>query len=172
MWPDGDASFKTKVYDREADAIVTADVDVVEDSPWLDAWLRLGMENHWIRLADDPPFARDQFAPVGSVEELEASLLECNWTVGTAFYLDSVCFINQSESSDEWLVIKESCAFESFSIRQMVSQGVFRRAVEGIMRSTVEQCLRLQYEGDDETDDDEGCIAVEPLPFGDPTPAT
>lgn len=169
-WPTGGETFQTHTYDREAEEVVAADVEIIEDSPWLDAWLRLGRENHWIRAASDPPFARDQFVPVGSVEELEARLLECNWTVGAAFYLGPVCFVNQSESSDEWLVIKESTAFESFSIRQMIREGAFRPAVDGIMRSTVEQCRRLQYEGDDEKDDDSGCIAVEPLPFGDRRP--
>lgn len=118
---------------------------VVPDSPYIDVWLKLGMENAWIREASDPPFTRESFAPAGSVEELEELIHGCNWAVGVAFYLDDICFINQSEGGSEFLVIKRHQAFESFSVSRMIENGEFSDAVRAIVRATPEQCGRLQY---------------------------
>src|SRR5438270_10908797 len=110
-------------YDPEH-GTVSVPVEIVEASPWLETWYGLGLQNPWIREASDPPFDYDSFAPVASVAELEERLLRGGcWAVGVAFYLDDICFINQSEGGDEWLVIKQDTAFESFSGIPMIKSG-------------------------------------------------
>lgn len=132
-------------YDPEH-GTVSVPVEIVETPSWLETWYGLGMQNPWIREASDPPFDYDSFAPVASVTELEERLLRGGcWSVGVAFYLGDICFINQSEGGDEWLVIKQDTAFESFSGIPMIKSGRLAEAVECIQRATTEQCRALEY---------------------------
>lgn len=79
------------------------------------AWVEVGRENPWIRQADDPEFDWDSFGKEESVSSLVERLLHGNWCLGQAFFIGDLCFINQVDGGDEWLVIKGSVPFESFT---------------------------------------------------------
>lgn len=149
--PEGETT--ARVWSTEEKGIVTVPCRVVEDSPYLDTWLKIGFKNAWIREASDPPFTRECFAPASTVEELEELIRGNNWAVGVAFYLDDVCLINQSEGGSEFLVIKRDVAFESFSTSPMIKMGEFSDQIRAIQRATPEQCRRLQY-GEEHPDPD------------------
>src|SRR5450755_508991 len=99
------------------------------------AWERIGKRNPWIRTADDPPFTATSARMCESRYELRKWLEYGSWANGTAFAVEQdpvsstwtpvLCFVQQGECSDEWLVIKsfpdqqggwEHVAFESFSL--------------------------------------------------------
>src|ERR1700687_5845978 len=86
----------------------------------ISTWLEIGCANRWIRRACDPPFTRVSFVACGDATELQAHLSHGNWCLGTAFYLDELCFIEQQAGAGEWLVIKQNVAFESASCRDMI----------------------------------------------------
>ncbi|SRR6266498_339020 len=114
---------------------------------WIPVWLRIGKENPWIVEAEDPPFNERSFYECKAVDELIEKFDHGNWCLGQAFYFGEICFINQVNGGDEWLVIKQDCAFESFTTRLMIHDRLypFRRLIEDIEKATLEQCDRLEY---------------------------
>jgi hypothetical protein len=114
---------------------------------WMPAWLKIGRNNLWIKDACDPPFDERSFTACGSVDDLIAYFNHGNWSLGQAFYLGDICFIQQVGGGDEWLVIKQDCAFESFTARRMINDQFysFHRVIEDIQIATLEQCRNLEY---------------------------
>jgi len=114
---------------------------------WIPTWLRIGIENPWIVEADDPPFSERSFHECKTADELIEKLDHGNWCLRQAFYLGDICFINQVNGGDEWLVIKQDCAFESFTTRPMIHDSLypFKRLIEDIQKATLEQCRKLEY---------------------------
>jgi hypothetical protein len=114
---------------------------------WIPVWLRIGRENPWIAEAWDPPFSERSFHECKTVDELIEKLDHGNWCLGQAFYLGDVCFINQVNGGDEWLVIKQDCAFESFTTRPLIHDPLypFKRLIEDIQKATLEQCRNHEY---------------------------
>jgi hypothetical protein len=108
-------------------------------------WLTIGRGNRWIRHAWDPPFNRASFTRCADAEELKARLAHGNWCLGSAFYLDDLCFIEQVGGGDEWLVIKENVAFESVSCAHMIKVGTFDDFLARIQRATLYACAQLSY---------------------------
>jgi hypothetical protein len=108
-------------------------------------WLSLGRENRWIGQAWDPPFTRQSFSRCADAAELKARLEHGNWCLGSAFYLGELCFIEQTDGADKWLVIKANLAFESASCGAMIANGTFDDFLSRIQAATPEQCARLAY---------------------------
>ena len=81
----------------------------------IETWLAIGLANRWIRRGCDPPFTRRSFTRCSDEAELKARLEHGNWCLGSAFYFGDLCFIEQVAGAGEWLVIKETVAFESAS---------------------------------------------------------
>lgn len=79
------------------------------------AWVRIGRENPWIRTATDPPFSLGSIHHCDDFEELADKLHRGNWCLGQGFALGDVCFLNQVDGGDEWLVIRGSVPFESYT---------------------------------------------------------
>ena len=108
-------------------------------------WLLLGMQNRWVRRAVDPPFTRSSFTRCANAEELISHLAHGNWCLGSAFYLDELCFIEQQAGAGEWLVVKQNVVFESASCGQMIEEGTFDAFLADIQAATPEQCKALKY---------------------------
>src|SRR5438876_8125105 len=68
-------------------------------------WLAIGRDNLWIRRASDPPFDRKSCTACADADELKARLAHGNWCLGSAFFLDDLCFIEQAGGGDAWLVL-------------------------------------------------------------------
>lgn len=79
------------------------------------AWVRIGRANPWIRAATDPPFSARSIHFCPDVDALAERLVQGNWCVGQGFAVGNVCFLNQVDGGDEWLVIRDSLPFESYT---------------------------------------------------------
>lgn len=113
-------------------------------------FLRLGRGNPWIHQAWDPPFNELSFHVCSDVDELANLILRGNWSLGQAFVLEDICFINQIDGGDEWLTIKGSTAFESITMRTyQESEGEadarLRETIRRIRAASEDQCRRLEY---------------------------
>ena len=114
------------------------------DDPVL-TWLAIGEANRWIRRACDPPFTRKCFVECADATELAERLAHGNWCLGQAFFLGDLCFIQQVDGGDEWLVIKHNIEFESASCGHMIASGTFADFLARVQAATVERCASLAY---------------------------
>ena len=115
------------------------------DDP-ISAWLVIGKSNMWIRQAWDPPFDRRSFTECDSIADLGDRLKQGNCSLGRAFSLGDICFINQVDGGDEWLVIKQNVAFDSWTVQgRRWAPGEFEGKIRKIQASSPEECRRLQY---------------------------
>lgn len=110
-------------------------------------WLEIGRCNPWIRAAWDPPFDRRSFFEAADLDALEERLEHGNWSLGQAFHLGELCFINQVNGGDEWLTIRRNLAFESISAEPMIATGRFRAFIADILAASPDECRRLAYDG-------------------------
>jgi hypothetical protein len=122
-------------------------VKVRPERDWVPTWLEIGKKNPWIKDANDPQFDADSFCKCATVEELLENIGRHGWSTGVAFYYGDLCFINQDEGGSEWLVIKQDCAFESFSGKLMAENPEYplALAIKDVQAATLEQCRELEY---------------------------
>jgi hypothetical protein len=119
--------------------------DLVKD------WYGLCSENIWIRGAYDPIFTLDSFYECKSVDELVEKLEHGNWCLGNAFYYKNICFIQQVDGGDEWLVIRDNIVFESWSAGRVIREGGelgkerFVRVLSHMLWATPKQLRSLNY---------------------------
>ncbi len=86
------------------------------EHPWLAAWLAIGRDNDFICTAHDPPFSERSFTFCETFDELATWLEHGNWSLGSAFVLGELCFINQIDGGrGEWLAIRRDIQFESLT---------------------------------------------------------
>jgi hypothetical protein len=64
--------------------------------------------------------------------------------LGQPFYFQNLCFINQINAGDEWLVIRDGIAFESLTAGAMGYEE-FRDWIECVFTATEEELRRLEY---------------------------
>src|SRR6202042_1564420 len=100
-------------YDHDSDTFFA------QQTPWLNPmeagsigsqkkrlvleWLKLGKQYPWIKEAEDPPFNTQSFQECQTDKELLEKFEHGNWSLGQAFYVGNLCFINQVDGGDEWL---------------------------------------------------------------------
>lgn len=106
-----------------------------------DIWLFEGYRNPWIRTADDPLFTRESFLEVGSVDELIEKFRHGNWSLGNAFVYKNLCVIQQVNGGDEYMTLKDWCAFDSISF-----ESVLRRHGEDYTRQYINKLLHYKIE--------------------------
>lgn len=112
------------------------------------AWLAIGQRNHWISRASDPHFTSASFYECASDEELLDKFDHGNWSLGQAFHIGDLCFIQQDNGGDEWLTIKGGLAFESISFGSIIGskgRGEAQSLLDRIRKATLEQCRKLEY---------------------------
>lgn len=115
---------------------------------WMAKWLEIGKKNPWIKGAWEPPFNTQSFTECRTDKVLLEYLARSNWSVGQAFHVGNLCFINQAEGGGEWLTIKDGVAFESISFGAIIrDHGVDagQKILDDIRAATIEQCIRLEY---------------------------
>jgi hypothetical protein len=108
-------------------------------------WLTVGKNNAWIRRACDPTFTRSSFAQACSIEDLASRLTGGSWCLGQAFWLRDICFINQVDGGDEWLVVKENIPFESLTARASAESGRLLDFIRDVLSASVKDCRDLNY---------------------------
>jgi hypothetical protein len=108
-------------------------------------WLLLGQANRWIRQAWDPPFTRASFTRCAHAADLKFFLAHGNWSLGSAFYIGELGFIEQTGGGDEWLVIKQNVAVESVSAAAMIEAGTFDEFLERVLVASPYACAKLCY---------------------------
>lgn len=102
--------FRKAILDFRA-ALTSQERDLVQ------TWLEIGRRNVWISQAIDPPFTELSFRICRDLRELADRILRGNWSLGTAFTLENICFINKINGGDEWLTIREAVSFESITMQ-------------------------------------------------------
>ena len=106
--------------------------EAMRAASWIPTWVKIGKQNPFIRQAGDPPFNTLSFQSCISDDELLDKFEHGNWCLGQAFYRRDLCFIQQSQGGDEWLVIKQDTPFESISFGRILrDQG--RAAAQAIL---------------------------------------
>ena len=85
------------------------------------------------------------FEACSSIESLKERLSVGNWCLGQAFYWQDLCFINQVNGGDEWLVIKGDLAFDSVTVEFMIPSGRFDEFIRRVMAATREQLKNLEF---------------------------
>jgi hypothetical protein len=115
---------------------------------WIPTWIKLGKQNPWIRLATDPPFNTQSFHECANDDELLDKLSRGNWSLGQAFYVGHLCFIQQVDGGDEWLSIKQGAPFDSISFGRIIRREGREAAqviLDQIRGASVERCRALEY---------------------------
>lgn len=114
----------------------------------IEKWVEIGKKNPWIKEACDPPFDKHVFYECKTVDELVEKLKQGNWCLGQAFYYENICFINQVDGGDEWLVIRDDIPFESWGCRYVITkygEQEFRETLDRMLKATPEQLRKLEY---------------------------
>jgi len=120
----------------------------------IEKWLSIAQQNAWIRqrgsqdandtCAFEEPLSEHDFFQCGTIEELYNFLSRGNWMLGQPFYYQNLCFINQINAGDEWLVIRDGLAFESLTAEAMGFEE-FKDWIKCITKATEEDLRNLTY---------------------------
>ena len=111
----------------------------------VDTWVEKGNENYWISRAWDPPFNEDSIWFCDTVEELAMFMVHSNWTIGTAFALGPLCFINQTNGGTEMLTMRGDVVFESLSGESIARKGKLGELVEHYISATDKQLKEIGF---------------------------
>jgi len=111
---------------------------------WVPTWLELGNSNRWISRAIDPPFNEASFIEVPDIMSLYVRLHQCSWRLGQSFYLSDLCFLQQSDGGDGWLVIRRAVEFETISVHGFDTRELWQW-VRAAQRATDKQLRELRY---------------------------
>lgn len=113
------------------------------------AWDKIGKLNPWIKQGNDPIFDLEDDrlkSYMNSKFENKAFMFDKmnlgNWCLGETFFYNDICFINQVNGGNEWLVIKGKTSFESLTLTTFDSFISFMDRVE---KATEAQCKKLEY---------------------------
>ena len=120
----------------------------------VERWLSIAQQNAFIRqrgsrdendiCAFEPALTQEDFFQCGSIVELYNYLTQGNWMLGQPFYFRNLCFINQINAGDEWLVIRDGLAFESLTAGAMRYEE-FKDWIECVFKATEGDLRRLDY---------------------------
>ena len=104
----------------------------------VEKWLSIAQQNPWIRqrgsgdandtCAFEEALSEQDFFQCNTVVELYSFLVRGNWMLGQPFYFKNLCFINQINAGDEWLVIRDGIAFEIQINNQVDGTAVLLRS--------------------------------------------
>lgn len=120
-------------------------------------FVQAARSNPWISEATDPPFSFRSISFLATADDLADVLQAGNWTLGQGFAVGDVCFINQVDGGDEWLVICGSLPFESYTYETPEERDVrkkgegdparerLRRFLADVQAATDEQLRTLTY---------------------------
>ena len=120
----------------------------------VEKWLSIAQQNPWIRqrgsqdandtCAFEEPLNEHDFFQCGTIQELYNYLVRGNWMLGQPFYFQNLCFINQINAGDEWLVIRDGIGFESLTAGAMGYEE-FRDWIKCVMKATEQDLRNLTY---------------------------
>lgn len=88
--------------------------------------------------AFEDPLTPKDFCECKTVEELYSQLTQGNCILGQPFYFKNLCFINQVNAGDEWLVIRDCVPFESLTASAMEYEE-FKDWIECVFKASEEQ---------------------------------
>ena len=119
-------------------------IQIRKMNPWIS---QLGSRNPEDECAFEEPFGESYFYECRTVDELIDQFRNGNWALGQAFYYRNLCFINQVDGGDEWMVIREDIDFESISTLPFIEEDPesLKRWIEQVFKATDEQLINLEY---------------------------
>ena len=71
-------------------------------------------------------------------------MIKGNWILGQPFYFKNLCFINQINAGDEFLVIRDDIEFESIT-SECFSEQQFEDWVNCVLNASENQLRTLEY---------------------------
>jgi len=121
---------------------------------WKEAY-KIGMENGWCSgkyaeqdgnfIVEEDRLNKKSVLAIDNIATLKAFFKQGNWCLGQAVIYKSLCFIQQVNGGDEWLVIKcgqdSVFSFESWSCSRMD----IGKEIKKVLKATDEQLKRLEY---------------------------
>ena len=126
---------------------------VAEIKFWEEAY-KIGMKNGWCSgefamqdgdfIAEEDRLNKKSVCAIDDIETLKAFFKQGNWCLGQAVIFKSLCFIQQINGGDEWLVIKcgePVFSFESWSCSRMDLD----KEISRVIKATDEQLRKLEY---------------------------
>lgn len=119
-----------------------------ENRELVETWFNIAKKNPWISEAYDPEFTKEIFTECKELSYLISELKSGNWCLGQAFYYKNLCFINQVNAGDEWLVIRDDIDFESASCGLMIKrhgEEYFELWIEDCLEATPDELKTLEY---------------------------
>ena len=119
---------------------------------------KLGMKNGWCSgryamedgdfITEEDRLNKNSCSTIAKLESLYRFFKHGNWCLGDSIIYKNLCFIQQVNGGDEWLVIKNflegAVDFESISFERM-DYKEFRDLINRLLRATKEQCIHLKY---------------------------
>ena len=123
------------------------DVRVIPDldDALLETWYQLGLVEPLIRAAEDPPFTKARFTGCYSPDELAEQIDATPWPIGTAFYYRDLCFIQEVDGGDTWLVIRQDIAVDAMELWPHIHSGTFASLVRRLLAASIEQLEQHTY---------------------------
>jgi hypothetical protein len=132
--------------------------EIIAKQNLINTWLEIAQNNVWISqrgsyhpeddCAFEDPLCPKDFYECYTIQGLYNQLVKGNALLGQPFYYKNLCFINQINAGDEWLVIRDDLEFESLTASAMGYEN-FKHWVECILNTTNEQLRNLEYTTDE-----------------------
>ena len=117
-------------------------------------WLKIAQNNIWIKqrgsndpndsCAFEPKLTEKDFYECKNIVDLYNELIQGNWVLGQPFYYKDLCFINQVNGSDEFLVIRKNIEFESIT-PSAFSFEKFKKWLKRVFKASDKQLTMLEY---------------------------
>lgn len=83
-------------------------------------WVQIATRNDTIKHDSPAPLAEHTiYISISADDFIQFITSRQSHPIGTAICIDDVCFVQQSEDGDNWLVIKEQYAFDSFPLQEL-----------------------------------------------------
>jgi hypothetical protein len=108
-------------------------------------WLAIGRANHLIMNATSASLDDRVFCPCASLEELRERLSSTQANSSRAYYYGPLCFIQQTNDKDGWLVIRDHLPFEMVACKSMIEKGEFDSWLRRVSVATDAQLKSLNY---------------------------
>ena len=150
---------QSKLKARDCQTILIAIDNILtrctnNNSDLIKEWLKIAQNNYWIKqrgscdpncdCAFESPLQEDDFYECLTIEELYNELTKANWVLGQPFYYQNLCFINQINAGDEFLVIRDTIEFESITASAF-SFEKFSQWIERVFKASEKQLKELNY---------------------------
>jgi hypothetical protein len=127
--------------------VVLAFMKKANENPWING--RVSIEDGDPLSAMEYALNRNKFTFAHRFKVLKEFFEHGNWAQNEAIVYRDLCFVQQINGGDEWLVMKwfkdHAISFESMSFRFALKRGDFEDIINDLCNATEEQCKNLEW---------------------------